>query len=78
MDSIDRRRIDAKIRGWEWVALQFDAMAYRQRVRAWLTHSAMGASDTAGVTVTSRSLGALTATLPDGSTREMFAPIPLA
>lgn len=78
MDSINRRQIDAKIRGWEWVARQFDAMAYRQRVRAWLTHSTLGATDAAGVTVTSRSLGALTATLPDGSTRDMFAPIPLA
>ncbi|MDF2990291.1 MAG: hypothetical protein K0S37_805 [Microbacterium sp.] len=78
MNALDVDRTRAKERAWGTIARRFDAMAYRARVRAWLAHSALGATDRAGVTVTARTLGHLTATLPDGTACEMDAPIPLA
>ena len=62
---------------WAGIARKFDAMAYRTRVAAWLKESALGHA-TERYTVTERSVGALTLTLPDGSTLAMNAPIPLA
>ena len=62
---------------WANIARQFDAMAYRTRVAAWLKESTLGHA-TERYAVTERSLGSLTLTLSDGSTVSMNAPIPLA
>ena len=71
------QRTRDKERAWTNIARQFDAMTYRTRVAAWLKESALGHA-TERYTVTERSLGALTLTLPDGSILAMNAPIPLA
>lgn len=78
MDSNTRDRLIAKETAWANIARRFDAMSYRQRVRAWLEHSALGAVDSAGTEVIERGVGTLTAKLADGSTRHMNAPVPLA
>ena len=77
-DPLYKRTVDRE-RAWGNIARKLEASAYRAAVRAWLTGSQIGDSDSQErYTVTARALGTLTITLADGTRRGMHAPVPIA
>ena len=77
-DAVYKRTVDRE-KAWGRIADQFEAMAYRHRVHAWLTGSQLGDTDKAGTyIVTGRTIGEATLTMTDGTTRIIYAPVPFA